>query len=161
LPYAPGARRFDLGNYNYLGARVAETSLALIRSIGVRRIQQHLQALAARLVEGLRDLNLPVAGGPPGPHLGHIVAVGHSGGGHHDTADDPAMNDLYRYLTSHDVHLSIRKGVLRMSLGLYNTVADIDRTLELTREWATQLPGTPTARSTRLDSAIEARSPGR
>ena len=136
LPYAPGTRRFDLGNYNYLGARVAETSLDLIRSIGVRRIQQHLQALAARLVEGLLNLNLPVAGGRPGPHLGHIVAVGHSGGGHHDTADDPAMNELYRFLTAHGVHLSIRKGVLRMSLGLYNDVADIDRTLELTRKWA-------------------------
>jgi cysteine desulfurase/selenocysteine lyase len=138
LPYAPGARRFDLGNYNYLGARVAETSLQLIRSIGVPRIQQHLQALAARLVEGLLDLDLPVAGGRPGPHLGHIVAVGHSGGGHHDTADDPAMNDLYQHLTSHGVHLSIRKGVLRMSLGLYNNVADVDRTLELAREWATR-----------------------
>jgi selenocysteine lyase/cysteine desulfurase len=143
LPYAPGARRFDLGNYNYLGARVAETSLRLIKSIGVRRIQQHLQALATRLVEGFLELNLPVAGGPPGPHLGHIVAVGHSGGGHHDTADDPAMNELYRHLTSHGVHLSIRKGVLRMSLGLYNNVADIDRTLELTRAWANQNGGVP------------------
>jgi cysteine desulfurase/selenocysteine lyase len=141
LPYAPGARRFDLGNYNYLGARVAETSLQLIRSIGVRRIQQHLHALAVRLVEGLLELNLPVAGGPPGPHLGHIVAVGHSGGGHHDTADDPTMNALYRHLSSHNVHLSIRKGVLRMSLGLYNNIADIDRTLELTREWANRQTG--------------------
>ncbi len=149
LPYAPGARRFDLGNYNYLGARVAETSLHLIRSIGVRRIQQHLQALAARLVEGFLELNLPVAGGRPGPHLGHIVAVGYSGGGHHDTADDPAMNELYRHLTSHGVHLSIRKGVLRMSLGLYNNVADVDRTLELTREWANREGGVPAARTGR------------
>jgi cysteine desulfurase/selenocysteine lyase len=140
MPYAPGARRFDLGNYNYYGARVAEASLTLVRSIGVRRIQEHLQALAARLVEGFLALDLPVAGGRPGPHLGHIVAVGKSGGGHHDTADDPAMNELYGHLTSHGVHLSVRKGVLRMSLGLYNNVADIDRTLELTREWAKRNP---------------------
>jgi cysteine sulfinate desulfinase/cysteine desulfurase-like protein len=51
------------------------------------------------------------------------------------------MNDLYRHLTSHGVHLSIRKGVLRMSLGLYNNVADIDRTLELTREWVNREGG--------------------
>ena len=89
LPYAPGARRFDLGNYNYLGARAVEASLKLISSIGVARIERHLRALSARLVEGLLALGLPVAGGPPGPHLGHIVAVGQSGGGHHDTADDP------------------------------------------------------------------------
>lgn len=135
LPYAAGARRFDLGNYNYLGAQAVEASLALIGSLGVERIEAHLRALSARLVEGLLDLGLPVAGGAPGPHLGHIVAVGTSGGGHHDTADDPVMNDLHRHLTANGVQLSIRKGVLRMSLGLYNDVSDVDRFLALVREW--------------------------
>jgi len=135
LPYAPGARRFDLGNYNYLGARAAEASLQLIQSIEVCRIERHLKALASRLVEGLLSLGLPVAGGPPGPHLGHIVAVGQSGGGHHDTADDPAMTDLYRHLTSRGVRLSVRKGVLRMSLGLYNDLSDVTSTIEHVREW--------------------------
>jgi selenocysteine lyase/cysteine desulfurase len=143
LPYAAGARRFDLGNYNYLGAVAAEASLALIASIGIDRIDRHLRTLAARLVEGLLELGLPVAGGMPGPHLGHIVAVGHSGGGHHDTADDPAMNDLYQHLTAHNVHLSIRKGVLRMSVGIYNDIGDVDRTVELVGSWAR----TNTARS--------------
>jgi cysteine desulfurase/selenocysteine lyase len=140
LPYAPGARRFDLGNYNYLGAVAAEASLKVISSIGVDRIERHLRALAMRLAEGLLELGLPVAGGSPGPHLGHIVAVGHSGGGHHDTADDPAMNDLYQHLTANGVRLSIRKGILRMSLGLYNDVSDVDRTLELVRSWAKTRP---------------------
>jgi cysteine desulfurase / selenocysteine lyase len=140
LPYAPGARRFDLGNYNYLGAVAAEASLKVISSIGVDRIERHLRALATRLAEGLLELDLPVAGGSPGPHLGHIVAVGRSGGGHHDTADDPAMNDLYQHLTSNGVHLSIRKGILRMSLGLYNDVSDVDRALELVRSWAKTSP---------------------
>ena len=135
LPYAAGARRFDLGNYNYLGAQAAEASLGLITSLGMARIEAHLRALSARLAEGLLELGLPVVGGPPGPHLGHIVAVGHSGGGHHDTADDPAMNDLHRHLTANGVKLSIRKGVLRMSLGLYNDVADVDRFLALVRAW--------------------------
>jgi cysteine desulfurase/selenocysteine lyase len=143
LPYAAGARRFDLGNYNYLGAVAAEASLALIASIGIDRIDRHLRTLAARLVEGLLELGLPVAGGMPGPHLGHIVAVGHSGGSHHDTADDPAMNDLYQHLTAHNVHLSIRKGVLRMSVGIYNDIGDVDRTVELVGSWAR----TNTARS--------------
>jgi cysteine desulfurase / selenocysteine lyase len=136
LPYAAGARRFDLGNYNYLGAQAAEASLDLITSLGIARIEAHLRALSARLAEGLLEMGLPVVGGPPGPHLGHIVAMGHSGGGHHDTADDPAMNDLHRHLTANGVKLSIRKGVLRMSLGLYNDVSDVDRFLTLVRAWA-------------------------
>jgi cysteine desulfurase/selenocysteine lyase len=135
MPYAAGARRFDLGNYNYLGAQAAEASMHLITSIGVARIEAHLKALSRRLVEGLLALGLPVAGGRPGPHLGHIVAVGKSGRGHHDTADDPALNDLYRHLTAHGVRLSVRKGVLRMSLGLYNDASDVDRVLGLVREW--------------------------
>ncbi len=142
LPYAAGARRFDLGNYNYLGAQAAEASLDLIASIGVPRIEAHVRALSATLVEGLLELGLPVAGGPPGPHLGHIVAVGKSGGGHHDTADDPAMNDLYHHLTAHGVHLSVRKGVLRISLGLYNDASDVEKILELAGEWVEGRKGT-------------------
>ncbi len=135
LPYAAGARRFDLGNFNYLGARAAEAALTLITDVGVESIEAHVRALAGRLASGLLDLGLPVAGGPPGPHLGHIVSVGRSGGGHHDTADDPAMNELHEHLTANGVRLSIRRGVLRMSVGVYNDDTDVDRVIELAREW--------------------------
>jgi cysteine desulfurase/selenocysteine lyase len=135
LPYATGARRFDLGNYSYLGARAAEAALELITDIGVARIEEHVRRLAARLASGLFALGLPVAGGQPGSDLAHIVAVGESGGGQHDTADDPAMNSLHQYLTERGVHLSVRAGVLRMSVGVYNNEADVDRVVGLAREW--------------------------
>jgi cysteine desulfurase/selenocysteine lyase len=135
LPYATGARRFDLGNYNYLGARAAEAALELITDVGTARIEKHVRGLAGRLADGLFELGLPVAGGRPGSDLAHIVAVGESGGGQHDTADDPAMNSLHQYLTGRGVHLSVRAGVLRMSVGVYNNEADIDRVIELAREW--------------------------
>jgi cysteine sulfinate desulfinase/cysteine desulfurase-like protein len=51
------------------------------------------------------------------------------------------MNELYQHLTANGVVLSIRKGVLRMSLGLYNNAADVERTLALTREWANRNVG--------------------
>jgi len=135
LHYQPGARRFDLGNYNYLGAVAAEASLRLIHAIGMHRIEPRIRGLAARLASGLLDLGLPVAGGAPGPHLAHIVAVGTSGGGRHDTADDPAMTALHEFLTVHDVRLSVRRGVLRFSTALYNNERDIDRVIGLARRW--------------------------
>jgi cysteine desulfurase/selenocysteine lyase len=135
LDFKPGALRFELSNYNYIGLAAVEASLDLILALGMDRIEPHVRGLAARLASGLRELGLPVAGGPPGPHLAHIVAVGESGGGRHYGADDPAMNDLYEYLTRHRVKLSIRRGVLRMSIGLYNNEADIDRVIQLSREW--------------------------
>ena len=135
LPYAAGARRFDLGNYNYLGARAAEAALSLLTGIGAARVEAHVRGLARQLAGGLLELGLPVAGGAPGPHLAHIVAVGRSGGGHHDTADDPAMNDLHRHLTENGVRLSVRKGVLRMSVGVYNDESDVDRAVEAAGGW--------------------------
>jgi cysteine desulfurase/selenocysteine lyase len=135
LEYARGARRFDLGNYNYLGATAAEASMALIHELGTAAIGKYVKELASRLIDGMLELGLPVAGGSPGPHIGHIVAVGTSGGGRHYTADDPRMNSLHDYLLKHDVKLAIRRGILRFSLHVYNNTDDVDRVLQLTREW--------------------------
>lgn len=136
LTFQPGARRFELSNYSYVGLAAVEASLELIHSLGVGAIENHVRGLAARLASGLLELGLPVAGGAPGPHLAHIVAVGESGGGRHDGADDPAMNDLHQHLTENQVRLSIRRGVLRMSIALYNTEEDMDRVVALCRNWA-------------------------
>ena len=138
LRFQPGARRFDLGNFNYLGAAAAQASIELLRSISMKQVEAHLRSLAARLAAALLELGLPVAGGAPGEHLAHIVSVGKSGGGRHYTADDPAMNELYDHLTRNRVRLSIRRGVLRMSLGIYNNEADVDRVVVLTQEWIDQ-----------------------
>lgn len=138
LRFQPGALRFDLGNFNYLGAAAAQASIELLRSIRMKRVEAHLRSLAAQLATGLLELGLPVAGGAPGEHLAHIVSVGESGGGRHYTADDPKMNELYDHLTSNGVRLSIRRGVLRMSLGIYNDEADVNRVVALTREWVNE-----------------------
>jgi selenocysteine lyase/cysteine desulfurase len=135
LDFKPGALRFELSNYNYMGLATVEPSLELIHAIGVQKIEAHVRGLAARLASGFLEMGLPVAGGEPGPHLAHIVAVGESGGGRHYSADDPAMNDLYEHLTANGVGISIRRGVLRMSVAVYNNTDDIDRVLELSRDW--------------------------
>ena len=134
LTYQPGARRFDLGNYNYLGATAAQAALTFISSLGMETIERHVCRLGAKLASGLLQLGLPVVGGEPGADLAHIVSVGESGGGRHYTADDPAMNELYGHLTEHRVRLSIRSGVLRLSVGVYNDDADIERVLELAQQ---------------------------
>jgi cysteine desulfurase/selenocysteine lyase len=135
LRYQKGARRFDLGNYNYLGAAAARAALRLIEWIGMDRIEPHVRGLAADLASGLLELGLPVVGGAPDAHLAHIVSVGALGDGRHDTSDDPLMNDLFEFLTRRDVRLSIRSGVLRFSLGVYNDHNDVERVIALARAW--------------------------
>jgi len=131
--YAPAARRFDGGNYNYLGIAAVKAALDLLNQLGTPAIDARVRDLAARLANGFLDMGLPVCGGSPGPHLGNIVALGEGGGGRHYSADDPALNALHDKLTQEGVHLSIRKGVLRFSLHAYNNEDDVDRILEITR----------------------------
>lgn len=135
LEYQPGARRFDVGNYNYLGMSATRASLGLIGEIGVPAIERHVRGLAADLAGGLLELGMPVVGGAPGPHLSHIVSSGRLGGGRHYTADDPEVNDLHRHLVDADVAFSLRSGVLRFSFGVYNDGSDVERVLESVRSW--------------------------
>jgi hypothetical protein len=71
----PAARRFDLGNYNFLGCAAADASMAQLLAYDIQEIERHVLGLSHRLAQGFLDLGLPVCGGAPGPHLAHIVAV--------------------------------------------------------------------------------------
>lgn len=126
-----GARRFDLGNYNYPGITVADKSLSIINAVGTAAIETHVLRLTARLVEGLLALGLPVAGGAAGQHSSSIVCVGALDPRGHDTTQDPAICALSQRLTQGGVVHSLRRGMLRMALHLYTEDADIDRVLAL------------------------------
>ncbi|MBM84681.1 MAG: cysteine desulfurase [Rhodospirillaceae bacterium] len=130
---ASGARRFDLGNYNFIGAAAAESSIAMLLKTGTREIENHVNGLARNLANGLRDNGLPVVGGKSEADTGSIVSVGTVGEEQHDAVDDPAMAALYDYLTAHGVRLSIRRGVLRFSLHLYNDASDVTKVIELAK----------------------------
>ena len=131
----PAARRFDLGNYNYPGAVVAEQSLAILNGIGTRTIEAHVLSLAKRLIDGVLALGLAVPGGEAGAHTSSIVSIGKVGSGGHDTSDDPMVTSLSAYLGEHDVVHTIRRGMVRLALHIYNTEDDIDRVLEVAKTW--------------------------
>ena len=129
----PGARRFDLGNYNYPGVVVAEKTLDILNLVGTTVIEAHVTQLSQRLIDGLLSLGLPVAGGAAGPHTGNIVCIGHIGTGGHDTTDDLEISSLSQRLSDGGVVHTIRRGMIRVAFHLYNDEADIERVLELAR----------------------------
>ena len=131
----PGARRFDLGNYNFIAAAAVRPPLKLMLDIGPDQVEARVVSLAHRLAGGFLNIGLPVCGGEPGPHLAGLVAVGEIGTGQHDGTDDPAMQSLYDYLAENNVQLTIRRGILRFSLHMFNNEEDIDRVLELAGQW--------------------------
>jgi cysteine desulfurase/selenocysteine lyase len=132
---APGARRFDLGNYNFTAALNVDVTLEYLERWDKAALEAYVLDLAHRLARGFLELGLPVSGGEPGQHLAHIVTVGDMAAGGHDSTSDTRMQSLHDYLTEHSVKLSIRRGVLRFSLHLYNTREDVERVLDLVRAW--------------------------
>lgn len=137
---AAGARRFDIGNYNYPAVVAAERALDLLHGVGTEAIDSHVRALARRAAQGLADLGLPVFGhaaAAPPDGLAGIVTIGPWGQGAHDTPGDAAVAALAQALADASVRFSLRRGLLRLSFHLYNTADDVDRVLSLARRLTT------------------------
>jgi len=132
---AKGSRRFDVGNFNFPAAIAVGRSLELLHELGMKNVERHVCGLARKLALGFLQAGLPVFGGEPGPEGSHIVTVGRSLGLEHDAAGDERMRDLYAYLVANNVHLSIRRDLLRFSLHIYNNEDDVAQVMDLVRRW--------------------------
>ena len=128
----PAARRFDLGNYNFVGAAAVDAAMGEVLGHGTQQVERYVTQLGHALAQGFLDLGVPVSGGKPGPHLAHIVTVGTMDDNHYGSGDEK-FNRLYAWLGENRVKLSIRRGMLRFSLHLYNNMDDVARVHELTR----------------------------
>ena len=131
---APSARRFDVGNHNFLAAIALEQSLRDLATLESAHVEAHCVGLARRLADNLGELGLPILGDPVAEPT-QIVAVGRALSDNHDTSDDAALNALYDYLTANNVRLTIRRGILRFSFHAYNAVEDVDRVSDLAKTW--------------------------
>ena len=134
---AKGARRFDVGNHNYVAAAATGASIRLLLDLGPAAIEAHVMALAHRFATRMTEIGLPVFGGVSNALASHIVTVGRALGEAHDASDDAEMAGLYAYLTEHGVRLGIRRDLLRFSFHIYNNDADIDRVVSLCQAWMT------------------------
>ncbi len=124
----PGARRFELGIYNFAGANAVEASLDLLTHVGIAAIEDHVLTLARSLTEGLLKLGLPVMSGRDDRHFSHVVVVG-------QVDPEPAMRlqlqGIMDHLSEQRVKLSMRRGRLRFSFHVYNTPQEVDDVLSM------------------------------
>ncbi len=126
-----GARRFDLGSYNYAGANAAEVGLDLLTAIGIPAVEQHVLGLARTFTAGVRELGLPVLSGRVPAHFSHVVVIGALDP---DAAMRARLQDVHDHLVRNRVKLSIRHGRLRFSFHFYNTSAEVATVLSLIRD---------------------------
>lgn len=125
---AAGARRFEIGNFNYVGAFALDAALGLLAEVGTAAIERSVLAASTRLVEALRARGLPVLI-VDRQHLSHIVCVGDWRPGHYDAS--PQMWRLHQILDAEGVRLTVRRGTLRFSFHLWNTLQEVDRIVEI------------------------------
>jgi selenocysteine lyase/cysteine desulfurase len=132
---ARGARRFDVGNFNYTAVAAVAESLKLLLDLGPQQVEQRVCGLAHQFAARMTDLGLPVFGGVSNQYASHIVTIGHKLGAEHDASADMELSGLYQYLTANGVRLTVRRDLLRFSFHLYNNDDDVDRVVALCRDW--------------------------
>lgn len=135
VPFAVGAHRFDVGNFNFPAAIAVGPAIELLLSLGTGAVQDHVFGVARYFANRMLDIGLSVYGGRPGTQSSHIVTVGRNLGYDHDAAGDLEMSKLYEHLKANGVRLSIRRDLLRFSFHVYNNSDDVDEVVRLSEQW--------------------------
>lgn len=130
-----GAPRFEIGHYNFPGVIAVHASIGQLMEIGTLAIEQSVTSVARRLASGLLDLGLPVCGGEPGNHTGSIVALRDPAALAGSREADSRIHSLHEHLLKNQVIVSVRRGMLRFSLHLYNTADEADQVIALAKNW--------------------------
>ena len=116
------ARRFELITLPYQDFAGMNASLGLIHELGVRRIAEHLRALHAPILDWADRTGVRVSS-PRGPRGSGIVCVA------------PERVDVaYRALKAARVICTLREGSIRLSPHAYNTVAEMERVVDVLQE---------------------------
>ena len=118
-----GARRYEGGNYNYVGLAALNASLDLFLKIGADEVERRTLEASARLRSTIQARGIPVLEVGAG-HQSHIIAIAEKQGAGHDRSDEPWINQLSSVLTREGVVHSVRRGALRLS-GHIHVLPDI------------------------------------
>jgi cysteine desulfurase/selenocysteine lyase len=113
------ARRFELITLPYQDFAGMNASLGLLREIGVERIAEHLCALQKPVQEWARRNGIRVTS-PPGRQATGILCI----------APD-RVDEAFRALKAARVICTLREGSIRLSPHAYNTVAEMERVVDV------------------------------
>jgi selenocysteine lyase/cysteine desulfurase len=116
LDFAESASRYETGTPAIPSVISACSGMELVGSVGVPRIQRHIDRLIEYVSERLIDC---------GESLLHVPAPGAHGA--HVAVNDPHAEDTAASLSERGITASPRGGGLRFSFHYYNDVRDIDR----------------------------------
>jgi selenocysteine lyase/cysteine desulfurase len=117
---APGARRFELGNFNLPAIHALGLAIDFIESIGVADIERHCYELGDYLIDRLDAIGVGLVGPRArqhrSPHI-YVIAL-------------PAA-EWINYFGTHNVRVSPERDGVRVSLAMFNTDGDIDKLIDV------------------------------
>lgn len=114
-----GASRFEIGNLNLPHIHALAMALALLERVGIAQVEQHVLTLGDRLVAGLDRLGIGLLGPADRHRRSHILVL------------DMVAAQWMDFLAAQNVRVSQQRGGVRVSFGLFNDEADVDRLLEI------------------------------
>jgi cysteine desulfurase/selenocysteine lyase len=132
---AKGARRFDVGNYNYPATLAVAESIQLLLDLGQAEVETYVCGLAREFADRMLEAGHTVFGGKSNGPGSPIVTVGTALGIEHDSTGDEAMTGLHDFLVANGVRLGVRRGLLRFSFHIYNNRDDIGVVVDLVKKW--------------------------
>jgi len=120
----PFARRLEPGHLDTVSFGSLHLALGLLQEIGLEQVEAYNRQLAATARTALSELGLPdpVPGGRPE---------------HSTIFNIPDPGGLYRHLRQNDLVCSQRGGGIRLGFHCYNTENDLDRLVELIKNYRT------------------------
>lgn len=122
-PLFSDARMFEQGTRNVIGISGLTAHINILLEFGIKNVENRILRLKDRLRQGFRNLGLRVVTPEKDPQSGII------------TIKPGKAHKIFDHLKQQNITISLRNKCLRFSPHFYNTIEEIDQTLELLKNF--------------------------
>jgi cysteine desulfurase / selenocysteine lyase len=129
-----GARRYEGGNYNYVGLAALNASLDLLLKIGAHEVERRALEASSKLRSAIQARGIPLLEVAP-DHHSHILSIAEKQGSGHDRSESPWINDLSAALKREGIVHSVRRGALRLSSHIHVLPGIVDHVIGGVETW--------------------------
>jgi len=124
-PPKASAGRYELGTLNFSGIEAANTSITLLREVGIQHIYKHLIEITDYAIEGLKEAGYKIYTNEKQKQRSGIVTF--------DAKGD--SQELFDKLKANKIVCALRSDMIRISPHFYNNKDDIDKLLDVCRSY--------------------------